>query len=142
MPPWVLVQATVRLPPRSLAPAIREGVNDRPALDLLKKPSTDRCHRPIADILEWALSYCASIFERPGGYDVVDKRRIFTAALVAVMVASLTTVVLYILLVVVSFFVVMPSAAQSIMWVGGLLLVIFAVTFVMAFRKLVSKFMS
>jgi hypothetical protein len=45
-------------------------------------------------------------------------------------------VALYILLVVASFFVVMPSAMQSAIFVGSLLMVIFAATFVVAFRKL------
>lgn len=67
---------------------------------------------------------------------MVDKRCMFTAALAAVMVAAVTTVVLYLLLVVVSFFVVMPSATRSVIFVGSLLTVIFAATFVVAFRKL------
>ena len=71
---------------------------------------------------------------------MIDKRRILTAALVAIMMATLTTVFIYILLVVMSFFTIMPSAAQSIIWVGGMLALIFTGTFILAFRKLLAAF--
>ena len=71
---------------------------------------------------------------------MVDKRRMITVAFIALIVAALTTVALYILLVVASFFVEMPSAMQSIMLVGSLLLAIFAFAFLVAFRKLLDKF--
>ena len=66
---------------------------------------------------------------------MVDKRRMFTAVVVAVSM----TLGFYILLVVASFFVIMPSAMQSIVWVGGLLLIIFAGTFLATFRKMLGK---
>jgi hypothetical protein len=71
---------------------------------------------------------------------VADKRRMFTAALVAIIFAAFATVVLYTLLAIMSFFVAMPLAMQSLVFVGSLLLVIFAITFVLAFRKLLAMF--
>ena len=65
--------------------------------------------------------------------------RMMAAALIGVSVATLTTVVLYIVVVISSFFVVMPIAARNEVVVGGLLTVIFAGTFIIAFRKMATK---
>ena len=80
--------------------------------------------------------------DRKGRMDVVDKLRMPAAALVAIMIAAITTVAIYILLVVASFFVMMPSVAQSIIWVGGVLALVFTGTFVVAFRKMLAAFTS
>jgi uncharacterized membrane protein len=72
--------------------------------------------------------------------DVVDNRRMFTAALIAIMLTAFTTATVYVLLVGVSLFVILPSATQSAVLVAGLLFVIFVVTFVVAFRTLLDKF--
>ena len=64
----------------------------------------------------------------------------FTAAFVAIIFAAFATVALYILLAIMLFFVAIPSAMQSLVFVGSLLLVIFAITFILAFRKLLAMF--
>lgn len=61
------------------------------------------------------------------------------AALIGVSVAAVTTIVLYVLLVIASFFVGMPAAARNGTVVGGLLAVIFTLTFLVAFRQMVAK---
>jgi hypothetical protein len=73
--------------------------------------------------------------------DVVYGRttRIMAAALIGISVAALTTILLYSVVVIASFFVAMPTAARNEVVVGGLLTVIFAGTFLIAFRKMVNK---
>lgn len=70
---------------------------------------------------------------------MIDKRRKFTTASIALLFAACLTIAVYILLVVASFFVVMPSATQSLALVGSLMFMIFAVAFVVTFRRLLNK---
>lgn len=60
-------------------------------------------------------------------------------AVAGVFGAALVTVCSYILLVAVSFFVVIPGVGSAVL-VAGLLLVIFALTFVAAFRLFLRMF--
>lgn len=64
----------------------------------------------------------------------------FTAAFVAIIFAAFATVAPYILLAIMVFFVAISSAIQSLVLVGSLLLVIFTITFILAFRKLLAMF--
>ena len=64
----------------------------------------------------------------------------FTAAFVAIIFAAFATVAPYILLSIMVFFVAISSAIQSLVLVGSLLLVIFTITFILAFRKLLAMF--
>jgi uncharacterized membrane protein len=65
--------------------------------------------------------------------------RTMAAALIGISIAALTTVFLYIVVVLASFFVSMPTAARNEVVVGGLLAAVFTGTFLIAFRKMVSK---
>lgn len=65
--------------------------------------------------------------------------RIITAVLLSIILAALATGGFYVLLVLASFFIVMPSEAQSWIWVGGLLGIVFAISVTVAFRIILGK---
>ncbi len=69
-----------------------------------------------------------------------DKGRTHIAALIAIVLAAFITSALYILLVLMSFFVAMPLVMQSAVFLGTLLFVVFAASFVEAMRVLIKKF--